>query len=401
MSGTALSQGILIAATPILTRLFTPENFGFLALYLAFVGTISVVSSWKYELAIMLPEDEEDAKALVFLSIIITIFTSLIVFIILFIFKGYLGAITENIKLFIWLVPLGILINGLLQIFVTWGARNEQYKSVANTRVAQSSVTVLSQLSLGVISLSSLSLIYGNILGIFSSLIYLVYQTSKKHYIQLTNISKKRITENLSKYRNFPKFQSTSVLINSLSQHLPIILLSMFYSAEIAGFYSLTHRALTTPARLLGNSVRQVYFQRASKIFNKNESIRQILSKSTFGLIKVSIVPFVIVAIFAQSIFIFVFGKEWIVSGIYAQLIIVYIFALTVNPPAVMTLQILGMQKFSMVYEIFLAIFRFLAIYLGYIFYNNHFISIGMFSLVGVVFNIYLIAFVFKKVKKN
>jgi len=399
MSGTALSQGILIAATPILTRLFTPENFGVLALYLSIVGIISVVSSWKYELAIMLPEDEEDAKALVFLSIITTIITSLFVLIILFILKGYLGVLTEHIKLFIWLVPVGILINGLLQIFVTWGTRNEQYKPIANTRVTQSSVTVFSQLSFSIVSISSLSLIYGNIIGILSSLIYLVYQTSKKHYIQLNNISKKRIVENLSKYKNFPKFQSTSALINSLSQHLPIILLSMFYSAEIAGFYSLTHRALTTPARLLGNSVRQVYFQRASKIFNKNESIRRILSKSTIGLLKVSIIPFVIIGIFAQSTFVFVFGKEWLVSGIYAQLIIVYIFTLTVNPPSVMTLQILGMQKFSMIYEIFLAIFRFLAIYLGYLFYNNHYVSISMFSLVGVVFNIYLIAYVFKKVR--
>ncbi len=400
MSGTALSQGILIVATPILTRLFTPENFGILALYLAIVGTLSVVSSWKYELAIMLPDDEEDAKALVFLSIIITIFTSLLVFVILFFLKSYLVAITENIKLFIWLVPIGILINGLLQIFVVWGTRNEQYKSVANTRVAQSSVTVFSQLSFGIINFSSLSLIYGNVIGIFSSLIYLLYQTSKKCYIQLTNISKKRINDNLSRYKNFPKFQSTSVLINSLSQHLPIILLTLFYSAEIAGFYSLTHRALTAPARLIGNSVRQVYFQRASKIFNKNESIRQILSKSTLGLIKVSIIPFVIIGIFAQSIFIFIFGKEWLISGIYAQLIIVYIFALTINSPSVMTLQILGMQKFSMVYEIFLAIFRFLAIYLGYLFYNNHFVSISMFSIVGVTFNIYLITYVFKKVKK-
>lgn len=398
MSGTALSQGVLIAATPILTRLFTPENFGILALYLAIVGTISVVSSWKYELAIMLPEDEEDAKALVFLSIIITIITSLIVFIILIFLRKYLVAITENINLFIWLVPVGILINGLLQIFIAWGTRNEQYKFVANTRVAQSSVTVISQLSFSIISISSLTLIYGNIIGIFSSLIYLVYQTSKKHYIQLTNISKKQIIDNLSRYKNFPKFQSTSVLINSLSQHLPIILLSMFYSAEIAGLYALTHRALTTPARLIGNSVRQVYFQRASKIFNENKSIRQILSKSTIGLIKVSIIPFVIIGIFAQSIFIFVFGKEWLVSGIYAQLIIIYIFALTVNPPSVMTLQILGMQKFSMKYELTVAVFRFVGLYAGYKVFNNHFFSVGLFALFGVVFNVFLILYVFNKV---
>ena len=227
----------------------------------------------------------------------------------------------------------------------------------------------------------------------------MLFKTSKKYYIHLSKISNVRVIENLSKYKNFPKFQSTSVLINSLSQHLPIVLLIMFYSAEIAGFYSLTHRALTTPARLIGNSVRQVYYQSASKIFNDNKSIQQILSKSTLGLFKVSIIPFIILAIFAQTIFIFVFGKEWLVSGIYAQLIIIYIFALTVNPPAVMTLQILGLQKFSMVYEIFLAIARFLAIYFGFLLYNNHFISIGLFSFVGVAFNLYLIIYVFKKVK--
>ena len=65
MSGTAISQGILIAATPILTRIFSPENFGIFALYLSIVGTISLVSSWKYELAIVLPDKDDDAKALV------------------------------------------------------------------------------------------------------------------------------------------------------------------------------------------------------------------------------------------------------------------------------------------------------------------------------------------------
>jgi len=399
MSGTALSQGILIAATPVLTRLFTPENFGILALYLAIVGTIALVSSWKYELAIILPEDVDDAKALVFLSIIITIFTSILTFVILFVLKKYLGVITDNVKLFIWLVPVGILLNGLLQIFISWGTRNEQFKGVANARITQSSVTVISQLSLGVMYLSSLSLIYGNVIGVFSSLIFLIYRISKKHSIQLNDISKKRIIKNLSKYKNFPKFQSTSVLINSLSQHLPVILLALFYSAEIAGFYSLTHRALTTPARLLGNSVRQVYYQRASKLFNNNNSIRNILYKSTLGLIKVSIIPYLIIAIFAQTIFVFLFGKEWLLSGVYAQILVIYIFALTINPPSVMTLQILGLQKFSMIYEIVLAILRFVVIYSGYFFYNNHFVSISLFSITGIVFNIFLILYVFNKIK--
>jgi O-antigen/teichoic acid export membrane protein len=348
----------------------------------------------------MLPDNDDDAKALVLLSIIITILTSFLSFILFVIFRKSLIKITDNIEIFLWLVPIGILISGILQIYVSWGTRKEQYRYVANSRIAQSGVTVIGQLSLGLSSRSSLGLIYGTIMGMLSSLIYLFYKTSKKYYIRLAEISKRRVIYNLNEYKKFPKYQSTSVLINSLSQHLPIILLILFYSPIIAGFYSLTHRALTTPARLIGNSVRQVYYQRASKMFIEDRSISRILTESTIGLIKISIIPFIIIGVFAQPIFSFVFGNDWIVSGKYAQIIVLYIFMLTINPPSVMTIQILGMQRFSMIYEFVLALFRFFAIYLGYILYNNHYASIGMFALVGVLFNICLIVFIFRKVKK-
>ena len=350
MSGTALSQGILIAATPILSRLFTPENFGILAIYVAIVGIVSLVSSWKYELAIILPEDDQDAEALVFLSIIITIITTILTFILITLFRKHLIKMTNNVELFIWLVPIGILISGLLQIYTSWGTRKEQYKFVANTKIAQSVSTVLSQLSLGFFKTSSISLIIGNVIGIFSSLIYLLVTTSKKHFIHLNKISKRHVYKNFKDYQNFPKFQSTSVLVNSISQHLPIFLLTLFYSAEMAGFYSLTHRALTTPVRLIGNSVRQVYYQRASRMFGEKKNIKNIFINSTFGLAKITIIPFILIGIFARPLFVFVFGSEWLVSGIYAQLIILYIFALTINPPSVMTLQILGKQRLSMFY---------------------------------------------------
>lgn len=161
----------------------------------------------------------------------------------------------------------------------------------------------------------------------------------------------------------------------------------------------LTHRALNTPARLIGGSVRQVYYQRASKLFSENKSIKQLLKKTTIGLAKVSIIPYLILGILGRIIFTFIFGSEWFTSGIYAQILIIFIFILTINPPAVMTIQVLGMQKFHLKYEILLLIFRFLSIYIGYQFFNNHFISIGLFSFVGIAFNIFLIIFVFKKVQ--
>jgi len=399
ISGTAFSQGILIVATPFLTRLYSPENFGTLAIYLAIVGTISLVSSWKYELAIMLPKKDEDAQALILLSIIITISTSIIAFLIIFIFKTQLAAITDKILLFIWVVPLGIFINGMIQIYLSWGTRKEQYSIVAGSKVTQSSVTVLSQLMLGLKNIMSSGLIIGNIIGALIGLGYLIIRISRQHYAHLTKISSESVQKNFSDYKNFPKYQTTSVLINSFSQHLPIFLLALFYSAEVAGFYSLTQRAMTTPVRLIGNSVRQVYYQKASKLFSNKSNILRIFNKSTSGLVKSSIIPLILIAIFAQPLFVFLFGKEWLVSGIYAQIIAIYIFTMLINPPATMTLQIFGMQKFSMIYELFLAFCRFIAIYLGYVIWKNHFFSVGFFAFIGIVFNIGLIIYVYKKIK--
>ncbi len=400
VSGSAISQGILLTATPFLTRLYTPEEFGILALYLAIVGIISVVASWKYELAIMLPKEESDAQALLFLSVIIAFITSIFIFIIIFIFKDFIINQTANFNLFIWLVPVGVLVTGLLQVFTAWCTRKEYYNTVSSSKVVQSGTTIIGQFSLKFTNSISPGLIWGNLIGTIASLFILIVLSVKKQAIQLKNVHKKQIMNNMVKYSNFPKFQSFSVLINSLSQNLPVILLTFYYQPEIAGFYSLTYRALNTPVRLIGGSVRQVYYQKASKIYSYNQSIKAIFLKSTLSLAKVSIIPYIILVVFAPTVFTIVFGDEWLISGIYAQLLIIFIFLLTINPPAVASIQILGLQKLNLVYEIFLAICRFIAIYIGFVVFNNHFISIGLFSLMGVLFNVLLIIFIYLKINK-
>lgn len=399
VSGSAISQGILLTATPFLTRLYTPEEFGVFALYIAVVGIIAVVASWKFELAIMLPKKEADAHALLFLSVIITFITSILIFVLIFIFNDLITHYTTNFAIFMWLVPLGVLVTGLLQVFTAWSTRKEYFKPVSSARIVQSTSTSIGQICFKFTNIFSIGLIWGNLFGTLFSLLVLIFYTIKKHTIQLKLISRERIISNMKQYKDFPKYQSFSVLINSFSQHLPVILLTYFYQFEIAGFYMLTHRALNTPARLIGGSVRQVYYQRASKLFSENKSIKQLLKKTTIGLAKVSIIPYLILGILGRIIFTFIFGSEWFTSGIYAQILIIFIFILTINPPAVMTIQVLGMQKFHLKYEILLLIFRFLSIYIGYQFFNNHFISIGLFSFVGIAFNIFLIIFVFKKVQ--
>ena len=399
-SGTALSQGIMIGSSPLVTRIFSPKEFGIFATYLAIITTISVISSFKYELAIMIPKEEDDATALLVISTLFVFLTSLFVFIAILIFKNRLISLSTKMTSIIWFIPLGVLITGLLQVFNAWITRKEYYKNLSTSKVVLSGGSVIGQISIKISELSSNGLILGSIIGNISALMTVGIFAIKKHTIRLSNISKHIIFKNIKKYDNFPKYQSFSVLLNSLSQNLPIILLSFFYSPEIAGLYALTRRVLETPSRFIGQSVRQVYFQKASRIFSDGRNIKSVFTKTTLHLIYISIIPFILLTIFSRQLFGFVFGQEWIAAGIFAQILIIFTFVAFINAPAVMSMQILGLQKYSLGYEILLTIFRFLSIYLSYLFFNNVYITVGFYSLVGFLFNTFLILFVHSKVGK-
>ena len=81
MTGTTIAQAIPIAISPILTRIYTPEEFGIFALYMAFISIGAAIVTGKYEMAILLPKRNEYAKYLVVISIFLTTCFSILLYI--------------------------------------------------------------------------------------------------------------------------------------------------------------------------------------------------------------------------------------------------------------------------------------------------------------------------------
>ena len=133
MTGTTIAQAIPIAISPILTRIYTPEDFGMFALYMSIASIIAIVATGRYELAIMLPKKDEDAINIVALSIIISFFVSFISLLIVFIFNTQITNILGNPEISIWLyfIPLTVLLTGIYQSFNYWSNRKKQYKRLA------------------------------------------------------------------------------------------------------------------------------------------------------------------------------------------------------------------------------------------------------------------------------
>ncbi|MCK4441644.1 MAG: oligosaccharide flippase family protein, partial [Sulfurovaceae bacterium] len=308
MSGTLMAQIISFSFIPILTRLYTPSEFGLYSLFFAMASMIGMVSSGNYEQAIILPKSDRDAQALVFLSILVTIIIVILLTVVLFVFYDFFLNYFEKTIYLIWLLPISTLTIGLMQIFDAYSTRVEFYKKIATTKVIASFSTVTIQsISRYIFSLNGL--VVGKVLSDIFAILILVKFHIKKQTLQLKYLSKRRLGANMKRHKNFPKYQSLSTLINSFSQNIPLLMFTSLFSPAIAGFYSLTYRAMQTPLLLVSSSTRAVFYQKASKMYSNGEDIYPIYLKTTLGLLKLFLAPLLIILIFGQDLFIFVFGQ--------------------------------------------------------------------------------------------
>ena len=77
-SGSFFGQLVFISTTPVITRIYDPEVFGFFAIYSAIVRLVSGISPLRYEMAILIAEHKEDVKHLVFISSVFVVFVCLL-----------------------------------------------------------------------------------------------------------------------------------------------------------------------------------------------------------------------------------------------------------------------------------------------------------------------------------
>jgi O-antigen/teichoic acid export membrane protein len=398
MSGTLMAQVIMFAFIPILTRIYTPSEFGLYSVFFALSSMVGLISSLRYEQAIMLPKSNRDAQALVFISIVITLLFSLIVGLALWLCYDLVLDYFEGNSYLVWLLSPSILIIGMVQIFDSYSTREELYKKIAFVRVMES-VTTISTQGISRYFFALDGLIVGKILSNLFSLYLFCYFHIKKQTLGVKYLTKRRVKANLKRHESFPKYFSISSLLNSFSQQVPIFLFTLLFSPAIAGFYSLTARVMQVPILLVAGSTRSVFYQKASSMYANGENITPLYLKTTLGLIKLFIAPLLIILFFGQDIFIFLFGLEWVESGVIAQITIIWFMFVFISPPTSAMYNILNLQKILLLIQILTIVTRVVAIYLGFYIFGTYLASVVLFTAVSVIHNILFIGYIYYKIR--
>ena len=283
-SGTLISQVIVLAALPLLTRLYSPNEYGTYSTYVSVTSILLMIVSLAYENAITLHEDDKVASSVTALSLWLCTGVSLITGIIITVFGGQLSSWMHESSLspYAALFMLGVWGGGLYQILNGWSIRKKYFRELARTKYTQTIGQIVSQLVLSLIHWGPFGLIAGEVVGRSGGLIpqwRLWRRDVKQGGIRVSLSDLKDVAY---RYRRFPQWSLVSNLLNSFGIYLPTLLLAIFYGAHVAGLFALAQRILGSPMTLIMNSVRNVYLAETSEHLTRDPSKLYPLFRKNF-----------------------------------------------------------------------------------------------------------------------
>ena len=399
MTGTTIAQAIPIAISPILTRIYTPEDFGVFALFLAIAGVFSVIASGRYELALMLPEKEEDAMNIFVLGMLIIFLLTSFLFFFIFLFHQYLLDILQNKEIGYWLyfIPIAFFFIGLFNLLSYYNNRQKNYKDIANATIVKSVVLALVQLTVGFFKAGAGGLISGQIIStLFANL--KLFQNIIKDKELLSKVSKVKMIALAKRYKDFPRYQTPHAMLNTFSSYLPVYMFTPFFGLVVVGLYSLSTRIILTPMMILAGASAKVYNQKVTQLYNENGDAYGFTIRLLKSLLKKTILPFLIIIIFAPDIFAFVFGTEWREAGVYTQILAPWLLLNILVSTISFIPSLTHMQKKALLVSIVYAILIIIAILIG-VYYNSVYVALVLYTFFACVVLLYNLNWMLKKLK--
>jgi|WetSurMetagenome_2_1015567.scaffolds.fasta_scaffold00245_19 lipopolysaccharide exporter len=352
-SATLVGQVLGILVTPVLSRLYSPADFGLFQVFLSIISVIAVISCLSYESAIVLPEKNEDAANLVSLCLFLIGTTSIIVSVFFILFSEVIEQLfnAPALSQYIFLIPLGIICNSIAFVLSYWMTRREEYGTMAKANITSSFTSRSVSIGFGVYSPSPFGLIFGTIINDATIICILLKKTvSDLRFFRM--ISLKKVKELAIRYKKFPKYNIGSELASSLSIQVTPLLLAVFFSPVIVGYYAMSYLVIRLPSKVIGNSIATVFFQKASEEKNRTGSVKNIVKSVNARLISVGILPTILLIIIGPELFTFALGTRWENAGVYAQILAPVFFVAFISVPILSIFNVMEQQRISLWFNV-------------------------------------------------
>lgn len=393
--GTLISQGLVVASSPLLTRLFSVEAFGVLSVFTSITVFFAVVSTGRYELAIGLPKSDKDALEIIRLILFLGLGISLFYFFTVVILKNVLhfqdksGFLLHNSS---YLAPIYIFFIAVYSALSYWNQRKKKYKLISISNAVQVIVATIFSIVFGLLGFQE-GMIWSLIIGIMVACFFIVI---KEKLLPRIWAQKDKLLPVAKEYQSFPRYMILSDLSLTASQQFIPLLFSILYSTTIVGLFSMANRMLRLPNIVITSSIANVFRNDAIDEIRRIGNCKHLYESTFKKLIYMSLPIYLVVFIVAPFLFKFLFGEVWLEAGYYARIIALFLCIEFIATPLNTLYYVREKQKFLMRIQFFNAAFGALAIYLGAVIFNDARISLLLYSINAVFFNIFMLIFSYK-----
>ena len=326
LKGTVLAQIIPLIISPFLTRLYSPKEFGVLALFSSISVILGSIVNGRYEQALVLIKTENEARHLTILSLLISLFMSLFLF-----FSTYLIDFFNESDLAFWIyfIPIVVFSIGVYNTLNYYELRKKNFQNISNSEIYRSSSFAVVQLGFPLIKSGLFGLIIGKIISSLIAPFYL-WKISK---FEIGKVNMSLILILAKKFIDFPKYTNISILLNNLSVNVINIMIPILYSSSFLGLYSIMYKFLAAPFAFLGNSINQVFLEEVVRQKNELGQAYKLTKRILIQLTLLSILIFGGIFFIIEDLFAFVFGDDWRMSGFYAKYLMpFFMFKFIVSP---------------------------------------------------------------------
>lgn len=352
MLGSAVGQLVALAVSPILTRIYTPEDFGLLNVFVSVASVLGTLVLFRLDAAIPLPDSDRVAASVAWLALTISTAMSLVIGLLGPVVAPPLGRLLHAPELpgIWWLVVAAVFMIAVDQVLLTWMVREKRYRALAVRNALQGIGQSVGQVALGWSSIRSIGLLVGWIVGRIAAVGGLF---SSGGLLRQGRPTAREMAKAGSRYRRFPLISSWSALINSLGQYVPQLVIGALYGLTVMGEFALTVRIIAAPVALIGQAVSRVFQGEASAaVRDRNQPLRTIIRSNAKVLLVIGAPICVVLMVAGPWLFGLVFGPAWVEAGQYARFLAVGFLAQLAVSPVSLTLLILQRQGAQLAWDV-------------------------------------------------
>lgn len=364
VSGNILAQMIALAAYFVLTRIYSPDDYGLFNIFYSYIEVLIILSTCKYELAVVVADDDREAAAVSRFALRLNTLVSvglLTVALVLWL-TGSLPGNFSQLGWMVLLIPPMVFFCGTSRIYSFLYNRFHRYSQIAISDNVNAGSGALLKILLGWLGLTQSGLPIGTVLGQAASNLNYRLRLRSLALPSTTMADNKAAAR---KHRNFPLYVATKDFVSTFSSNLPFLWLALYFDRAEVGLFGLALTFTLQPVNLISTAFERVLYTRTAEAVHARQPIAPMLRRFLLPLAALATAACVAAWFVAEPVFAFCFGDRWQGCGPYVQALLPWVLTFFVSSSMLFIPNVFSTQRTEFIFYIVMLVLRVTAIITG------------------------------------